>query len=73
MPPELEPFRSVITNTGGNDIERLMAIYLADGEAGAMIMRTNLPVYLAACMVGAQIQMLRGLLRHGLVRRPEQP
>jgi hypothetical protein len=65
MPAELEPYRELITNTGGNTVERLMSIYLAGGEAGARMMQTNLPVYLMACMCGAQIALLRVLVREG--------
>src|SRR3954453_9455401 len=55
MPEELEPYRQFIGHTGGNTVERLMDIYHLQGEQGARLMRTNLPLYLIASMVGAQI------------------
>lgn len=59
MPEELEPYRQYICHTGGNEVERLMDLYNLQGEEGARLMRTNLPLYIAATMVGAQVDLLR--------------
>lgn len=61
MPPELEPYRSFIGNTGGNTIERLMD--LLDLEPN--LSQTNLVLCGMALTVKAQVDLLRRLHTNG--------
>lgn len=64
MPEELEPYRDLINNTGGNEIEGLINDYLTDNK----LMRTNVVRFTLAAMVYAQIQLLMSLHAKGLLR-----
>lgn len=64
MPEWMEPYRALITNTGGNEVEDL--IDRLDNEDH--LATVNLPVFTLAAAVQAQIGLLNNLHRAGLLR-----
>lgn len=63
LPAELEPYRKLIYNTGGNTIEDLMSRYHNDKNIAA----TNLIVFTMAASIEAQIFLLLQLRKEGLL------
>lgn len=62
MPSWMEPYRDLITNTGGNSIERLMNLPASTGFSNAIL--ASLAV---ACM--SQVALLTRLHESGLLGR----
>lgn len=71
LPAELEPLRDLISDTGGNSLEELMAMWV-DPTSGRLL-RTNLPLYVCMVMSTAQVRLLTRLHAAGLLRLPERP
>jgi hypothetical protein len=70
MPEWMEPYRSYIAETGGNEIEEL----LFDFEHDRNMMRTNIPRFVLACMARAQVGLLERLHKDGcLPPAPNSP
>lgn len=70
MPEWMEPWRSFIAETGGNDIEGLIFSFDYDRN----LMRTNIPRFVLACMARAQVGLLERLHKDGcLPPAPNSP
>ena len=65
MPNWMEPFRSLICNTGGNSIEAMM-----DGNADP---RVNLPLSTLQAAVKSQVYLLEKLHSVGMLSEPTTP
>lgn len=69
MPRWLEPYRRLLTTTGGNDpadlINRL--------HRSRTLAQTNLPVYVMATAVSAQIALLGRLFDLGMLKTVDEP
>lgn len=63
MPVWMEPYRDLISNTGGNDVEDLMTRFLNDHR----LSYSNMPVFTLACGVYGQVNMLKTLHSAGLL------
>lgn len=61
FPQELEPYRDLIANTGGNEIEDLMTRYLNEPN----LMQTNVVVACLGMCVESQITLLLRLRESG--------
>lgn len=61
LPEELEPYRDLIVNTGGNSVEDLLGRL----EAEPNLSRTNLPVFVLAVAVRSQVGLLSRLQAEG--------
>lgn len=61
FPPELEPYRDLITNTGGNNIEDIMTRYYNEQN----LMKTNMVVACLGMCVESQINLLFRLKEEG--------
>lgn len=61
MPEWMEPYRSFIAETGGNEIEELLFRF----EHEHNLMRTNVVAFTLACMARAQVGLLERLHKDG--------
>lgn len=61
MPEWMEPYRSFIAETGGNEIEELIFSFDHDKN----LARTNFPRFAIACMARAQVGLLQRLHKDG--------
>lgn len=61
MPQWMEPYRSFIAETGGNEIEELIFSFDHDKN----LARTNFPRFAIACMARAQVGLLQRLHKDG--------
>lgn len=68
MPAELEPYRRLIGETGGNDVEDLMTEWSAGADG---VMFSNLPRYPIMQAVASQVGLLARLYAAGQL--PEVP
>jgi hypothetical protein len=64
FPAELEPYRELIGNTGGNEIEKMLTRYYNEND----LMRTNLPLACLAISVESQISLLLRLKENGKLK-----
>lgn len=70
MPEWMEPYRSFIAETGGNEIEEL----IFDFDHDRNMARTNFPRFAIACMARAQVGLLHRLHKDGsLPAAPNAP
>ena len=69
FPEELEPYRELITNTGGNSVEDL----INDLDANKNLMRTNVVRFVLAVAAQAQIGLLQNLAAGGHLATPDKP
>lgn len=63
MPKWMEPYRQIISNTGGNSIEELMERWLNDRHLAA----TNEIVFALCVAVSSQVTLLNHLHHDGLL------
>ncbi|MFG3710976.1 hypothetical protein [Micromonospora sp. NPDC047730] len=68
MPEWMEPYRDLIVNTGGNEVEEL----INDLNTDRRMMRTNVVRFSLAVAVRSQVSLLAGLREAGLLRRESQ-
>lgn len=64
FPKELEKYRNLISNTGGNDIEHLMNRYYNEDN----LMQTNMVVACLGMCVESQITLLHRLKEDGKLK-----
>lgn len=64
MPPELEQFRGLIQNTGGNRVEDLIDRFYNEDH----LSKTNLPVFVMAVAVSSQVDLLKILYARELLK-----
>lgn len=63
LPSSVLPYKHLIANTGGNDVEALIDRYLNE----ANLLATNLPVYLLGLSVYAQVGMIEAMIKEGIL------